>query len=187
MSIGTVVAIVIAIVVIALAVAFAFKKARSRTQDLKTKFGPEYDRTLSSSGDAARAEEQLTRRQKRVEMYHLRPLRPEECERFAREWRNAQTRFVDDPREAVADADRLVGEAMTARGYRIPDLETRTEDLSVEHPQEVTHFRSAHEIAQRDAAGKAGTEDLRQGMQHYRAIFDALLDRRTNEVQEVRR
>lgn len=187
MSTGTIVAIVVTIVIVVVAIAFAVGKARSRTKDLKAKFGPEYDRTVSSSGDPRRAEEQLARRQQRVEKYHLRPLRPEECDRFTREWRDVQTRFVDDPRGAVADADRLVSEAMTARGYRLPDLESRMEDLSVEHPQEVTNFRTAHEIAQRDAAGKAGTEDLRQAMQHYRAIFEALLDRRANQVQEVRR
>jgi hypothetical protein len=187
MSTGTIVAIIIAVVVVIAVVAFALSKTR-RSRTLRTKFGPEYDHTVSSAGDSRRAEELLERRQQRVEKYHLRPLRPEEVQRFSREWRDVQARFVDDPRGAVADADRLVADAMTARGYRIPDIETRIEDLSVEHPHEVTHFRSAHEIALRAANGSAGTEDLRQAMQHYRSIFEILLDSRVNVVhEEVRR
>ncbi len=180
-------AIIVAVVVVIAVIAFALNKTR-RSKTLKTKFGPEYDHAVSSTGDARRAEEQLARRQERVEKYHLRPLRPEEVQRFSREWRDVQARFVDDPRGAVADADRLVAEAMTARGYRIPDIETRIEDLSVEHPHEVTHFRAAHEIARRAAGGNASTEDLRQAMQHYRSIFEILLDSRVTEIhEEVRR
>jgi hypothetical protein len=187
MSTGTIVAILVAVVVVIAVVALALSKTR-RSKGLKTKFGPEYDHTVSSAGDPRRAEELLVRRQERVEKYHLRVLRPEEIDHFSRDWKNVQAKFVDDPKGAVADADRLVSDAMTARGYPIPDIETRIEDLSVQHPHEVTHFRAAHEIAQRSAGGNASTEDLRQAMQHYRSIFEILLNRRVTEVhEEVRR
>jgi hypothetical protein len=187
MSTGTIVAIIVAVVVVIAVVAFALSKTRHR-KSLKTKFGPEYDHTVSTAGDPRRAEELLERRQERVGKYHLRVLRPEESDRFSREWKNVQAKFVDNPKGAVADADRLVSDAMTARGYPIPDVQTRIEDLSVQYPHEVTHFRAAHEIAHRSAAGNASTEDLRQAMQHYRSIFEILLDRRVTEVrEEVRR
>jgi len=173
------------IVVIALVAIFMTTQKKKRTEQLRSKFGPEYDKAVTEHKD--RAEEVLERRQERVEKYHLRPLRPEECDRFASEWRHEQERFVDDPAGAVAAADRLVGEAMTARGYRLPDIETRMEDLSVEHPKEVEHYRAAHELAQRSAAGQANTEDLRQAMQHYRTVFECLLGTRVNEPVEVRR
>jgi hypothetical protein len=180
----TVVIILVAVIVIA-AVAFMMYQQKERRRRLQSSFGPEYDRVVTTSGDPRQAEATLERRQKRVEQYHLRPLRPEECDRFSKEWRDAQTRFVDDPRGAVADADRLVSAAMTARGYRLPDIETRIEDLSVEHPKEVESFRAAHDIAKRDAAGQASTEDLRKAMQHYRSVFESLIESRVTE--EVRR
>jgi hypothetical protein len=189
MSTGTIVAIIVAVVVVIAVIAFALSKTR-RSKSLKTKFGPEYDHAVSTAGDARRAEEVLERRKERVEKYHLRALRPEEIDRFSRNWKDVQAKFVDDPKGAVADADRLVSDAMTARGYPIPDIQTRIEDLSVEHPHEVTHYRAAHEIAQRAAGGNASTEDLRQAMQHYRSIFEILLDRRVSATEvheEVRR
>lgn len=178
--------VVIAIlVVVALVAIFMTTQKKKRTEQLRSKFGPEYDKAVAEHKD--RAEEILERRQERVERYHLRPLRPEECDRFAAEWRREQEHFVDDPAGAVAAADRLVGEAMTARGYRLPDIETRMEDLSVEHPKEVDDYRAAHELAQRSAAGQASTEDLRQAMQHYRAVFESLLGTRVNEPVGVRK
>ena len=185
MSTEIIVAIVVAVVVVAAILAFALGRGRRRTKNLKATFGPEYDR-VAASGDSRAAEEQLERRKNRVEQYHLRPLRPEERERFARDWQAEQGRFVDDPRMAVANADRLVSDAMTARGYRLPDMETRIEDLSVQHPVEVENFRAAHVIAQRDTSGQASTEDLRQAMKHYRTIFESLLGQ-VNQVEEARR
>ena len=184
MSTGAIV-LIVAVIVVA-AIVWMIYTRRKRTAHLKSTFGPEYDRAVAESSDRRRAEEILDRRQKRVQGYHLRALRPEERERFAEAWRIEQERFVDDPRTAVARADELVSDAMTARGYRIPDLRTRMEDLSVQHPAEVEHFRAAHEIATRDARGQAGTEDLRQAMQHYRAIFETILDQKLNAREEVR-
>ena len=36
-------------------------------------------------------------------------------------------------------------------------------------------YRSAHDIAERDARGEANTEELRAAMVHYRALFNDLL------------
>jgi hypothetical protein len=182
MSTVTVVAIVISVLAIAFGL-FMFVQ-RERTKRLRSKFGPEYDRAIDRYGNQRRAEDDLTHREKRVEKLHLRQLDAAESERFSDAWRAEQARFVDQPREAVANADRLVRDLMKARGYPMGDFEQRAADISVDHPRVVEHYRAAHELAVRDANGQASTEDLRQAMVHYRALFEDLLDRRVRSTHE---
>ena len=86
--------------------------------------------------------------------------------------------FVDQPGPAVAEADELVSEVMRERGYPVSeDFEQRAADVSVDHPVVVEHYRAAHGISVRAPQGDAGTEDLRQAMVHFRALFDELLGR----------
>ena len=180
----TTIAIVIGILAITGAV-WVFLERR-RTRRLKTQFGPEYDRTIQRT-DRRRAESMLENRVKRVETFHIRPLTNEERPRFSQAWKREQARFVDNPRLAVEEADRLVGEVMRARGYPMTEFEQRAADISVGHPQVVENYRAAHEIAARDSRGLATTEDLRQAMVYYRALFLELLEEPTLEPQEVRR
>jgi hypothetical protein len=149
-----------------------------RTQMLRARFGPEYDHTVRDVGDKRRAEAALDARQKRVQRLHIKPLAESQLGRYREAWRAVQTRFVDDPKRAVAEADRLVADVMNARGYPVGDFEQNAADVSVDHPNVVTHYRAAHEIAGRSADGRAGTEDLRQALIHYRALFDDLLETR---------
>ena len=174
MSTVNVIALIVAVVVIAVA-AWALIQ-REKTRKLKGKFGPEYDRVIGQESSPRRAEAILEERQKRVEKYNIRPLTREECDVFAAKWRMVQEHFVDDPREAVAQADSLITDAMRTRGYPMSDFEQRAADLSVDHPQVVEDYRTAHEIAMRDAHGPASTEDLRRAMQHYRSLFERMLD-----------
>jgi hypothetical protein len=169
-----VVVLIMAILVIAVA-AWAFIE-REKTRKLRHQFGPEYDRMLYQEKNARRAEAVLGARQKRVEKYALHTLRQEERDRFAARWKAVQEFFVDDPREAVAQADDLITEAMRARGYPMSDFEHRAEDLSVDYPAVVQDYRSAHEIAVRDAEASSSTEDLRKAMQHYRTLIEHILD-----------
>jgi hypothetical protein len=178
------------IIIAILAVAFgAFMYVQNvRTRQLRGKFGPEYDRVVHDKGDPRKAEEELLNRQKRIEKMHIRQLSHDESVRFSNSWRNVQAQFVDTPREAVAEADRLVREVMTTRGYPMGDFEQRAADISVDHPQVVEHYRAAHNLALRDASNDASTEDLRQAMVHYRALFEDLLSPVTNnQVEEVKR
>ncbi len=185
---STITIVVIVIVVVAIAVAAFVFFQKERTKRLKTQFGPEYDRLVDSRGNQRKAEEELVDRQKRVEKLHIRELNRAEVERFSESWRSVQARFVDTPREAVAEADRLVREVMTTRGYSMGDFEQRAADISVDHPRVVENYRAAHDIAARDAAAKANTEDLRQAMVHYRALFDDLLNTtHADRTQEVKR
>lgn len=150
--------------------------SRVRTQRLRDRFGPEYDRTVRTEGTPRKAEAALEARAKRVQSLHIRPLSPADADRFDQSWRAVQARFVDDPHGAITDADKLVGEVMAARGYPVGEFEQRVADISVDHPDVVMNYRAAREIAVIHGQGKASTEDLRQAMVHYRALFRDLLE-----------
>jgi len=183
---STALAIVIVIAIIAIAFAVWMFVDKRRTQRLRTQFGSEYDRMVQASG-RKQAETELEHRTKRVQKFQIRKLSTEEQERFAGAWRREQAHFVDDPRSAVENADRLVGEVMRARGYPLGEFELRAADLSVDHPRVIENYRIAHEIAVRDSRGEASTEDLRRAMVAYRALFEDLLEEHVLEHQEVRR
>jgi hypothetical protein len=187
MDTSMVIALVIALaVVLAIAAAVWFYMQKQRTQRLRSKFGPEYDRTIRSEGDARHAERVLQERQKRIERIEIRPLSGEEQDRFARAWEQEQANFVDQPRQAVRNADRLVKEVMETRGYPMGDFEQRAADVSVDHPVVVENYRVAHLIALRDEQENVGTEELREAMIHYRALFaDLLHDGGIQPVRQV--
>lgn len=167
--------LVVAVVIIAaLALAWVFAQRQRRIR-LRERFGPEYDRTLASVGTAGRAEAVLAEREKRVQSYHLQKLNDVDRGRYMESWRRVQARFVDDPDGAVTEADALVNEVMTARGYPMSDFDRRAEDLTVDHANVVHHYRAARDIAARHARRSATTEDLRQALVHYRELFADLL------------
>jgi hypothetical protein len=168
--------IVIAIVVvIAVASAVAAAARGRRTKNLREGFGPEYDRTVEHEGNRRAGERELLERQKRHDALDIRPLSAEARQRYAERWQTTQTRFVDDPSGAVIEADTLVQQVMKERGYPTDDFEQRAADISVDHPDLVERYRTAHGIAQANERGQASTEDLRQSVRHYRALFEELL------------
>jgi hypothetical protein len=170
----------IALIALLAIVAF-FVWRRNESQGLVDRFGPEYSRTVDELGSRPKAEKELKARQKRVAKLEIVPLSPQEAERFSREWRAIQGRFVDNPKGVLADADRLVRELMQKRGYPMGDFERRAADISVDHPGVVDHYRAAQAIATLDRAGDADTEALRKAVVHYRALFDELLEVRQDE------
>jgi len=176
MSHTTLLVIVVLAVVAVVAIGAAVYEARRRAT-LQSRFGPEYGRVVQTTGTALRAEAELEARAKRVSQYQIKPLSAEQSTRFATAWRQLQSRFVDQPSKAVAEADVLVTEVMTTRGYPMAEFEQRAEDLSVDHAAVVNHYREAHQIATRpaDAPLTPSTEDLRQAFVHYRACFEDLL------------
>ena len=168
--------IVAVVVVIAAIVIAALSWSRRRRSDhLRDQFGPEYDRAVEAKGGRAKAEAELAEREKRVEKLDIRPLDASERRDFIDRWTEVQARFVDDPPRAVAFADALLGQVMKARGYPVTDFDQRAGDISVDHPIVVEHYHKAHDIALRHEKGEASTEDLRQAMIHYRALFDNLV------------
>jgi hypothetical protein len=150
-------------------------QTRRRSEKLRGRFGSEYERAVATTGDARRAEDELTARQERVSKLDIKPLATGEGERFNDEWRAVQARFVDGPSSALGDADALVGRVMEARGYPMGDFDQRAADVSVDHPAVVEHYRAAHAVALRHAQGHASTEDLRLAMVNYHALFTDLL------------
>jgi hypothetical protein len=149
---------------------------RERSARLRRRFGPEYERTVKEQGGVRKAEATLQARAVRIERLHIPHLAANDVKRFSDAWRVVQALFVDDPRRAVAQADRLIAEVMTARGYPVGDFEQRADDISVDHPNVVMNYRAAHDIANSHAQGRASTEDLRQAMVHYHALFAELLE-----------
>ena len=169
--------IVIAAVVVIVVLAIVWSALRAkRTHALQDTFGREYDRTVDQAGDRRSAEKELRDRQRQHDELDLRPLSPESRERYLRRWQSTQSRFVDDPRGAVSEADTLVQEVMQERGYPTQDFERRVADISVDHPGLVEKYRNAHAIAQKAEDGEASTEEMRNSVRHYRALFAELLD-----------
>ena len=181
MDTQTAVVWIVALIVLG-GLAWAFL-TRRHSQDLRRRFGPEYERQRLEMGDARKAEAELDRRARRVERLHIEPLPPTERVRFADLWKQQQARFVDDPPGAVDGADQLVEEVMRRRGYPVGDFEQRAADISVDHPEVVQNYRAAHQIALLLDHGRARTEDLRRAMVHYRALFEELLDDRLAEAR----
>ena len=169
--------LLLTLIIVVIAVGVLLFLQRRRSAALQKKFGLEYQRAVGQFGDERKAEAELTAREKRVRSLQIRALTPEEQARFADAWKKAQTRFVDEPSQAAADADILVKELMQTRGYPVGDFEQRAADISVDHPEVVSNYRAAREIAMRNNAGKATTEDIRQAMVHYRSLFEELLER----------
>jgi len=170
--------IVLASVLIVICVVLVWQYIRNRrktTAGLKERFGSEYGRAVLAHGSERKAKSKLEDRQKRVERLKIRDLEPTERERFEGLWKSVQSRFVDSPKGAVAEADDLVSSVMKTRGYPVTDFDQRAADISVDHPRVVENYRSAHEIALRLGKDQASTEDLRTAMIHYRSLFEELV------------
>ena len=169
--------VIVAIVVIAALGALAYMlMQRRRSEQLQQRFGPEYERLVDDRGDRREAESELQERFTRRQKFDIRELDPAAREDYAARWKQAQGTFVDQPAAAIAEADALVIEVMRDRGYPVAtEFEQRAADVSVDHPEVVEHYRAAHGISQRATGGQAGTEDLRQAMVHFRALFAELL------------
>jgi hypothetical protein len=180
--------IVLVIALIAAIGAAAWLYMRNKkTAGLQNRFGPEYDRALSEHHDQREAERDLEERAERVDHLNIRPLEREERDRYADRWKTVQAQFVDNPTGATEEADQLVGEVMATRGYPVGDFEQRAADVSVHHPGVVEHYRAAHAIAVRNSRGDADTEQLRQALVHYRALFEDLLEVAAPAQTEARR
>jgi hypothetical protein len=173
MSTRIIVAIVVAIVVIG-TVTFAVM-AVLRRRRLQQRFGPEYDRLVGERDSRRKAEAELTERKRRVEDLDIQPLTDSARASYRGQWASIQERFVDTPADAVSAAQLLVAAVMTERGYPAEHHDQVLADLSVEHSRTLDRYRAAEEISHRAAAGTVPTEDLRQAMVHYRALFGDLL------------
>jgi len=166
--------VVLVVVIVGVILGLVFSR-RNRSDRLHERFGPEYDRTVQTMGGEKKAKTELNERQKHVGTLDIRPLTVSEHDRYLGEWTAVQSKFVDEPGQAIVDADRLIMEVMQIRGYPVSDFEQRTADISVNYPALVTNYRGAREIANKNKLGQVSTEELRQAMIYYRSLFEELL------------
>ena len=150
---------------------------RSRSESLRNKYGNEYDHALEAHGNRKKAERDLIERAEQVKKYNIVPLQAADRDRFRRDWQKVEQHFLERPTTAVVEADELVADIMRHRGYPMGDFDRHAADLSVTHPSVIEHYRAGHKVIG-GAPGSASTEDLRQAMLHYRALFDELIDDR---------
>src|SRR6185369_655410 len=163
-----------AVLVVAGIVAW-YSLRKRRTEKLRAQFGAEYERAVKEDGSRRHAEAGLKERTERVENLNIRPLAAGDRARFVELWNRIQARFVDGPGGAVTEADQLLRDVMSTRGYPVSDFEQRAADISVDHPLVMENYRTAHAIAVRQTQGQANTQELRQAMIHYRTLFEDLV------------
>src|SRR5271156_4542127 len=175
------VAALVVIVVAAVIVAATFASGRRKTQRLQEYYGREYERLVSETGDQKAAEKELKARERNRDKLDIVPLTPSALSDFTTRWHQVQTGFVDNPATAVGVADRLVTEVMRQRGYPVDDFDQRAADISVDHPKIVENYRTAHGIHLSQEDGDVSTEQQREAFVHYRALFEKLLETKTDK------
>jgi hypothetical protein len=166
--------LLIVVLVVVAVVAFAAMR-RKRTEDLRNRFGPEYDRAVEASDDRRNAEHDLLERTQRRDQLDIRPLPEAARARYAEQWRGIQERFIDDPAGSVGAAHALLDQVMGERGYPTKDFEEQADLVSVDHPRVVENYRAAYGVYTRQRDGQATTEDLRDALVRYRSLFEELL------------
>jgi len=166
------------VIVVAILVVVSARRRRSKRL-LHDQLGPEYDRTVQAMGGEKKARTELEERRKRVEALDIRPLSVSEREGYLADWTAVQSKFVDEPGQAIVDADRLIVQVMQTRAYPVSDFEQRAADISVNYPALVSNYRAAREIANKNKQNQADTEELRQAMIYYRSLFEELLKAET--------
>src|SRR4030042_4921530 len=169
-----VISVVVVLVIVGAILGLVFSRRR-RSQQLHGQLGPEYDHTVQAMGSEKKAQRELAERRKHVEALDIRPLAASERERYLADWNAVQSRFVDEPGQAIVDADRLIMQVMQTRDYPVSDFEQRAADISVNYPALVTNYRAAREIAVKNEQHQADTEELRQAMIHYRFLLEEFL------------
>jgi hypothetical protein len=192
-----VIGLIVVVLVVAVVAAYVVRQQRRRAE-LRETFGTEYERAVAREGDVRRGESDLIARRERREKLDIRPLSPSSRDAYARTWEQTQARFVDDPADALRQADTLIIAVMQERGYPMDDFEQRADDISVDHPDVVQHYRSAHDVSTRvddhrdvstvsseSNVSSVSTEDMRQGFVHYRALFEQLLESDGSERQAI--
>jgi hypothetical protein len=179
-------AVVLVLVIIA-AILIVVSARRRRSKRLHDQFGPEYDHTVKAMGGVKKAQTELDERQKHVQTLDIRPLSVSERERYLADWTAVQSKFVDEPGQAIVDADRLIIEVMQVRAYPVSNFEQRAADISVKYPTLVSNYRAAREIAIKNEQHQASTEELRQAMIYYRSLFEELLKTDVGVEEEKKR
>lgn len=182
----TIIAVVLALVIVGALLGMSFSR-RNRSTRLHNQFGPEYDHTVQTAGNEKKAQTELEERQKHVKALEIRPLSVSQREHYLADWTTVQSKFVDEPGQAIVEADRLITDVMQMRAYPVSDFEQRAADVSVSYPALVSNYRAARQIAIKNEQHQADTEELRQAMIYYRPLFEELLKTEAVVVEEKKR
>jgi hypothetical protein len=177
MSTGAIIGIVIVVIVVAAALVVASSELRRAR--LRRQFGPEYDRLVEQMGSRKKADAELAARRRRVEALGIHELSPEQQASYSGDWTVIQERFVDTPAEAVAAADSLIWDVMRDRGYPANDRNVSMDALSVYHPGALVGYRQTVDLR----TERATTEQLREAMIRYRALFEDLTGLRNSQSE----
>ena len=166
--------LVVAAIAAAALLLVAFVRIRRRRRHLQERFGPEYYRAVSSSGTGG-AERQLTEIEREHEKLDIRKLPSAARDRYLDEWRQAEARFVSDPREAARTAERIVERVLEDRGYPLEDdADRRAALVGVDHPDIAERYRHGHAMVG-SVDGAESTEHLRKAMIDFRAVLEDVL------------
>lgn len=170
----TIIAVVLVLVIIGAIMGVNFSR-HQHSKRLQDQFGPEYDHTVQTLGGEKKANTELEDRKKHIESLDIHSLSGGYRQRYLTDWAEVQSKFVDEPGQAIVEADRLIMEVMQLSGYPVSDFEQRAADISVTHPALVSNYRAARVIALKNEQHQADTEELRQAMIFYRSLFEELL------------
>jgi hypothetical protein len=130
------VAAVVVIVLVALAV-MASKRRRRERDELRARYGSEYDRTVRAAGGERAAAADLHERERERETLSLRSARDDERDEIRARMAALQYRFVDDPHQVLLETQRVAVDALRVRGYPVvDDREKGLRALSVDHPED---------------------------------------------------
>jgi len=176
------IAVALLIVVILIAV-FAGRTRRS----LRRRFGNEYDRAVAQHDSREAAHADLQARIERRSGYDVRDLDDSAALAYVERWRGIQRRFVEDPATGLLEADTLVVEVAEQRGYPAQGWDRQAADISVDHADAMDDYRRARAVAYDTRDGAAGTEEMRSALLRYRAMFERLVGRRVDEVDQEER
>lgn len=196
-TLGTIVAIAV-VVVIVLLVIFALRRRRTQRGEeqrerTREEFGSEYERTAEERGSEEEAERELRQRRGRVER-QVEPLSDESRRRYEERWREVEGVFVDNPGRSIELADRTVSELLEERNFIASSSQSEDEterSLAAMHPEVADDYREARRaragVVARSArgpedpsgeeTGEEGTEELRQAIRRYRAVYKRLMER----------
>jgi hypothetical protein len=167
--------VIAAILVVGVLAWLNAQKRKATATGLRQRFGTEYDRAVQKSGSESKGQAALLDREKRAEKFNIRDVEPAERERFLEQWKTAQARFVDSPKDAITDADALLSSLIQSRGYPVSDFEQRVGNISVDYPKATENYRAAHAVALKAGDSATTTEELRTAMVRYHALFEELL------------
>ncbi len=186
--------VIVVVVVLLLAIFFAMRRSRARRREQqrersREEFGSEYERTAREKGSEEEADRELRRRRGSVER-RVEPLADGRREHFEGQWTEVERVFVDNPERSIEMADRTISDILHERNFVADSSQSDEETekgLAAMHPDVADDYREARRIRASvvsrsslgpDAeSGEQSTEDLRQAIRKYRAVYGRLVDR----------